>query len=159
MNEKWDRRFLELARVVSTWSKDPSTKCGAVLVNYKNIVVGLGYNGYPRKMRDTLYQWPEDREKRLDRTIHAEVNAILNSNSTTVATTLYCYPYTPCSRCAIHIIQAGIARVVGVEPSKDIIERWGSHRSQQYFDEAEVQTCWYKGEVDHEDIQIGKYEG
>lgn len=51
--EKWDRRFLELAKQVSTWSKDPSTKVGAVLVNEDKHVVGMGFNGFPVGVADT----------------------------------------------------------------------------------------------------------
>jgi dCMP deaminase len=51
--EKWDRRFLNLAAHISTWSKDPSTKVGAVLVNELQQVVGMGYNGFARGVVDT----------------------------------------------------------------------------------------------------------
>ena len=43
---KWDVRFLKLAHEVASWSKDPSTKVGCVLVKGKK-VVSLGYNGLP----------------------------------------------------------------------------------------------------------------
>ena len=51
--EKWDRRFLRLAREVASWSKDPSTKVGAVLVDpLDNTIVSLGYNGFPRRVKN-----------------------------------------------------------------------------------------------------------
>ena len=31
--KKWDKRFLELAKLVGSWSKDPSTQVGAVIVD------------------------------------------------------------------------------------------------------------------------------
>jgi deoxycytidylate deaminase len=60
--EKWDRRFLELAKQVSTWSKDPSTQVGAVLVNDLLQVVGMGYNGFPRGVEDWQMNVYADRE-------------------------------------------------------------------------------------------------
>lgn len=45
---KWDRRMLGLVNLIATWSKDPSTGVGDVIVDAKNRVVSLGYNGFPR---------------------------------------------------------------------------------------------------------------
>ncbi len=33
LSEKWDRRFIELAQHIATWSKDPSSRVGAVIVD------------------------------------------------------------------------------------------------------------------------------
>lgn len=46
--EKWDARFLDLAVFIGDWSKDPSTKVGAVLVRPDRTIAGLGFNGFPR---------------------------------------------------------------------------------------------------------------
>ncbi len=134
--EKWDLRFLSMARLVASWSKDPSTKCGAVVVNGRRIVLGLGYNGFPRGMEDRpeLYQ---DREKKLSRVIHAEMNAILNSNQSVHGATLFS-TLQSCDRCAVHIIQAGIKRVVA---PKDYDFRWPE--SLDYFKEAGVEVVLY----------------
>ncbi len=48
----WNKRFLDLAEHVASWSKDPSTKVGAVVVDEKKRVVSLGYNGFPRGVLD-----------------------------------------------------------------------------------------------------------
>ena len=40
---KWDRRFMDMATLVSMWSKDPSTKCGAVIVDPMNRIVSVGH--------------------------------------------------------------------------------------------------------------------
>lgn len=50
---KWDRRYMEMAYLVSTWSKDPSSKIGAVCVNRKGQILSTGYNGFPRGIKDT----------------------------------------------------------------------------------------------------------
>lgn len=119
--DKWDRRFLELAQHVATWSKDPSSKIGAVIVNDERIVIGMGYNGFPRGCNDS----PEiyaDRAKKLTRVVHAELNAILNANGTTRGATLYVSGLPPCDKCAASIVQAGIKRVVFV--AAEIPDRW-----------------------------------
>ena len=50
---KWDKRYLELAKEISTWSKDPSTKVGAIAVSDQGGVIAQGYNGFPRGVVDT----------------------------------------------------------------------------------------------------------
>lgn len=104
----WDYRFLDLAEHVGRWSKDPSTKVGAVIVRPDRTIASLGYNGFPRGVADQY----EDREHKLLRTVHAEMNAILSSRDQLNGCTLYVSPLFPCSQCAAAIIQAGITQVV-----------------------------------------------
>lgn len=106
---KWNTRFFELAKHVATWSKDPRTKVGAVVVDDLNRIIGVGYNGFPRGVVDTpaLYQ---DRESKLQRVVHAETNAILNSNTSVRGCKIY-VTLPPCNECAKIIIQSGIAEV------------------------------------------------
>ncbi len=73
----WDARFLELARLVSTWSKDPSTQVGAVITRGK-FVVSLGFNGHPKGVTDSPGRL-ENREVKYRTIIHAEINAILTA--------------------------------------------------------------------------------
>jgi dCMP deaminase len=75
----WDLRFLTLAKTVSTWSKDPSTKVGAVIVDKNRRVVSLGYNGFPKGVKDTIEKL-EDREQKYKHMVHAERNAMLFAN-------------------------------------------------------------------------------
>lgn len=120
---KWDLRFLRLAREVSTWSKDPSTQVGAVLVDKDRRVVSLGYNGFPRRINDI----PErlmDRATKLRFTIHAEINALHFAEKTT-GCVLYTWPLPMCSGCTAQAVQLGISRAVSIEPSEDHLERWG----------------------------------
>ena len=117
--EKWDKRFLGLSEHVSRWSKDPSTKVGAIIT--KDIkVVSLGYNGLPQQVRDM----PEilgNRPLKYKHIIHAETNAILTAKIDLTGSTIYTFPFLPCTRCASMIAQAGIKRVVSVV-CKD--EKW-----------------------------------
>lgn len=109
--DKWDKRFLELAETISTWSKDPSTKVGALIVRGKNNFISLGYNGFPSYMPDFEGDYI-DRSYKLDHIIHAEENAILNAKGDLTNCTIYTYPMMPCHNCMIRIGQAGIKRVV-----------------------------------------------
>ena len=122
MVNKWDERFLELAELVASWSKDPSTKVGAVIADDNRRIVSVGYNGFPQGISDD----PADlanRSVKYERIIHAEMNAILFADRSHFrgGLTLYTWPFSPCSRCASYIVQAGINRVV-TRPNTD--PRW-----------------------------------
>lgn len=104
------RYFFDLCKLNAKQSKDPSTQVGAVLRDKRNVVVGMGWNGFPRGCCDSdeLYN---NREVKYQRTVHAEVNTVLNSNDSTHGCSLYSWPLPPCERCAPVLIQAGIAEV------------------------------------------------
>lgn len=111
---KWDRRFMDMAQLISTWSKDPSSQIGAVAVNDQRRVLATGYNGFPRGIADT-----EDRlnnkDEKYPRIIHAEMNALMNALYNGVSlngSTLYVYGLPVCPSCTKCVIQAGIKRVV-----------------------------------------------
>jgi dCMP deaminase len=111
---KWDTRFLDMATLVGSWSKDPSMKVGAVIVNGDNIHLGSGYNGFPRGVADRD-DWLNDRPIKYMTVVHAELNAILNTSALLRLESnlsLYCSTGVPCPDCMKHIIQAGIRRVV-----------------------------------------------
>lgn len=121
--DKWDKRFLSLAKFVSSWSKDPSTKCGAVIADSKHRIVSLGFNGYPSDVPDDFTL--NIREEKYLRVIHSEVNAILFSNRENMQDcTLYVCPLPPCPNCAGTIIQKGIKRVVSLVENQETIQRW-----------------------------------
>jgi len=121
---KWDARFLELARVISGWSKDPGTGCGAIVVKDRYIL-GTGYNGFPAGIADTDARL-EDRDTRLALTLHAELNALLRIGARRAkGASLYVWPFPPCHACAAAIVQAGIARVViPLGADADLMDRW-----------------------------------
>lgn len=121
---KWDLRFLELAKLVSTWSKDPSTKTGAVIVSSDRRVVSVGFNGFPQNMVDLPENY-SNREEKYSRIVHCEMNALLFAKESVHGCTLYTWPLMSCDRCFVHMSQAGIKRFVAPEPSADLITRWG----------------------------------
>ena len=132
---KWDNRFLELAKVVGSWSKDPSTQVGAVIVDENNRIVSVGYNGFPRGVEDNHRLL--ERQEKYDIIVHAEANALMFANKSVEKCTLYTWPFQPCSRCAGLIIQSGINRVVSVVQQED---RWKKNftLARQLFDESGI---------------------
>jgi len=121
--EKWDLRFLELAKFISAWSKDPSTKVGAVIVDAKRRIVGVGYNGFAPKVHDTEERY-HNRELKYKLICHAERNAILSANKSCENCTLYTWPFQPCATCTGMIIFSGIKRCVAPKASQEHNERW-----------------------------------
>lgn len=132
---KWTTRFLDMAALVASWSKDPGTKVGAAIVDDKQRVVSVGFNGFPRGVIDRSVS----RDTKLARTIHAEANAILFANRPLAGCTLY-VTHPPCSHCSALIVQSGIEKVVYKEPDADFMERWGDSvtESAAMFGEAGV---------------------
>ena len=123
MNDKWKRRFIELAKHISTWSKDPSTQVGAVIVRPDKTIASVGFNGFPRGVDDR----PEklaDRPLKYQMIVHAEINAILSSRESLAGCSIFVYPFHPCSQCAAAIIQSGITRVYTLEGAP---EWWSSN--------------------------------
>ena len=123
---KWVNRFLDLASVVGSWSKDPSTQVGAVIVDQRNRIVSVGFNGFPHGILDDTVS----REEKLRRTIHAEENALLFANTSVEGCTIY-VTHHPCSRCAAKLIQVGIKKIIYAD---GLSENWGDEvRSAQYM--------------------------
>jgi dCMP deaminase len=108
---KWDVRFLELARFISAWSKDPSTKTGAVIADNNRRIVSVGYNGLARGVVDSPERY-NDRELKYKIIVHCERNAIIFANRSLAGCILYTWPFMSCSICASMVIQSGITRCV-----------------------------------------------
>jgi len=127
---------MSLAEHVATWSKDPSTQVGCVIVDKQNRVVSLGFNGFPRGIKDLTDRY-NDKETKYLFVAHAERNALDNAPLSVEGCTLYS-PLLPCNECAKSIIQKGIAKVVSYEPTEDRPHlRWDI--TKQMFLEAGVQ--------------------
>jgi dCMP deaminase len=137
--KNWDHRFLVLAQHIASWSKDPTTKVGCVIVDEQRHIVSTGYNGFPRGVNDTHARLHE-REVKYKLVIHAEKNALLHAQRDLRGGTLYVWPMPPCSQCAAAIIQSGIKRVVSVSPSVEHLARWGEDMkmAQMMYNEAEI---------------------
>lgn len=134
----WDWRFIGLAKEVSSWSKDPRTKVGAVIAAPNHSVISLGFNGFPAGMPDDKELY-EDRTEKLSRIVHAEVNAIIYATKPIPeGSSLYVFPFIPCDRCVVQMLQAGIKRFVSPECREPaILEKWGEafERTKKYIKE------------------------
>jgi dCMP deaminase len=127
-----------MAAMVATFSKDPSTKTGAVITDHHNNVVATGYNGFPYGMSDDSDLYAE-RDEKYSRIIHCEMNAILRAGKLLECSyyTLYTWPFMSCDRCVVHMLQAGITRFVAPKMPKDKAERWKDNmeRATKYIEE------------------------
>jgi len=138
MHDYWERRFLAVAEQIGSWSKDPSTKCGAVLVRPDNSIASTGYNGFPRQM-DDLPDLYVDREQKYDRVIHAEMNALMFCRDTVPLKGYTLYTTAPCcSRCIVHMIQAGIDNFVWPRATPEQAQRWNLKATYRYMSESGV---------------------
>ena len=138
---KWEERFMSMARLVATWSRDPSSKVGAVIVDRRKRIVSVGFNGFPAGVDDTIL----DRNQRLRRTVHAEANCILFAQRDLAGCTIFT-THPPCSQCAALIVQSGISRVVSPIPTQDFALRWKDHCDEALamFVEAGVQVMQFE---------------
>jgi len=140
----WDIRFLEMAKNVSAWSKDPSTQVGSIAVDpTKKNIISTGYNGFPRGILDSVERY-EHKPTKYKLVVHSEMNLIYNASYTGVSlngSTLYVYGLPVCSECAKGIIQVGVKRVVMLIEDKKVPDKWKDSwvDTENMFKEAGVQ--------------------
>ena len=140
----WDDTFMLMAFLISERSKEPSTCNGAVVVDQNNVILGLGYNGFPRGIENDELPWGKETDDwtytKYPYTVHAERNAIYNSNKSVKGGRLYCTMF-PCNECAKTIIQSGIKEVYYYD-DKYINEEY-SVAAKKLFDLAQVKYKKY----------------
>ena len=142
----WDERYLDLAENVSSWSKDPSRKIGAVAVGNKGQILSQGYNGFPRGISDNVERY-NDKETKYRYVVHAEMNVIYNASYNGVSldgATLYVSGLPVCQECAKGVIQVGIKHVVMWD--RDYPEKWmkSFYNTKELFKEAGVKHTFVK---------------
>ena len=152
MNKKWNYRFLDLAKEISKWSKDPSTCVGAIIVDYDKNVRAMGYNGFPRGVHDTEERL-NNRDLKYPLVVHAERNAITSCARLGIRTEgciLVCTHF-PCSVCAGEIINAGIVKIIVEQPSEDFKERWEETNkiALEMFNESGVELLLLENQNEH----------
>ncbi|KAL8529996.1 hypothetical protein ACS0TY_007174 [Phlomoides rotata] len=114
----WDDYFMAIAFLSAERSKDPNRQVGACLVSEKGIILGIGYNGFPRGCSDDKLPWSKKSkngdplETKYPYVCHAEVNAILNTNHASAAGQMLYVTMFPCNECAKIIIQSGVSEVI-----------------------------------------------
>lgn len=110
----WDEYFMGLAHLSALRSKDPNTQVGAAIVDENHRVVSVGYNGFPTGVSDDEFPWGREGgvlDSKYAFVVHAELNAILNSQRSVRGCTIYVSLF-PCNECAKAIIQSGIKKIV-----------------------------------------------
>lgn len=142
----WDECFMRIALIIAQRSKDPQTQGGAVIVDPKNVVLGMGYNGFPRGIDSDKLPWKRSGESEvLSETkhaymVHAEENAVYNAHTKCEGATMYCTLY-PCNECAKTIIQTGIKEIVYLSDKYHERDAWFA--SRKMFELAGVTTRQY----------------
>lgn len=134
-------RFMALAQTIATFSKDPSTKVGAVCIDKDQNILSMGFNGFARGVNDTEERLC-NRDTKLRLTVHSELNCLLAAartgrrldGATMIVSSLF-----PCESCASAIVQAGICRVIAPRISN---ERWmeSNLMAKVIFNEAGVEV-------------------
>lgn len=127
----WDDTFMFMADLIAKRSKDPSTQTGAVIVDNNNIVLGMGYNGWPRGVAEDAFPWDREggyeKKEFLDTkypyVVHAEANAIFNAHKNMNGCKIYCHLF-PCNECAKAIIQNGIKEIIYQEDKHKEVDIW-----------------------------------
>jgi dCMP deaminase len=122
---KWDSRWFQLVDLVSTWSNDPSSKVGAVIVPENSDIPVLGYNGFPRGVTDSLDRY-NNRDLKLKLIVHAEENCILNAlrNNINIKGGAIYVSFPPCHQCSKSIIQSGLKKIIYKKPNEEFLKRW-----------------------------------
>lgn len=139
MDKKWDLRFLKMATMVASWSKDQSTKVGCVITKKKKLR-SVGYNGIPTGLNDDVPDRNE-RPKKYMWYSHAEFNALVNyPNKRVKGCTLY-VTHFPCTTCARFIVESKIKRLVYITTKDEsFLNRWKEEHdnSLEMFTEAGI---------------------
>lgn len=145
-SRRWLENYLNLAKTVSTWSKDPSTKVGAVAVGQNGQILSQGYNGFPRGVEDSQRRL-NDKDVKYKFVVHAEQNCIYNATLNGVSlngASLYVHGLPVCSECAKGVIQVGVKNVFICHPA-EIAPIWQDAYkfTKQMFEEAGVMAVRY----------------
>lgn len=134
----------------ATYSRDPSTQNGAILVGHNGDILSTGYNRFP----DGVHVTPDrlERPKKYAFVMHAEVDSILSAareRKQLVGSVLY-QPWFACDRCATVIIAAGVTKCIGHRQAREKIHpNWMEAilYGDEMLDEAGVIREYYDGEI------------
>ncbi|CAJ1388496.1 unnamed protein product [Effrenium voratum] len=151
----WDDYFMGLAFLTAMRSKDPSTQVGACIVNDRNRIIGVGYNGMPTNCPNEELPWSKTSSSgelatKYPYVVHAELNAVLNKNAESCAGCRLYSTLFPCNECAKVIIQAGIRQVIYASDKHAV--RASAQASRRLFELAGVEMRHY--EPEKESLQL-----
>ena len=143
----WNKRFMDVSRLVASWSKDKKKKVGAIIVK-NNRIIGTGFNGFVKGALDND-ESKHQKPKKNFHVIHAETNSIYNCAEAGVSTkgaTIF-VTWHPCSSCVNAIIQSGIIKLICPEPdftNKSYADSF--KEAQEILKDAKVEVIYYKEE-------------
>ena len=130
------------------FSKDEKRKVGAIILENDSLIqLSCGYNGLPRRLKETKKRWLKKNKDLY--VIHAETNAIVQAartNSNINNSIMICNRF-PCNNCCLNIIQAGIKLIVTIEPDWDNLSvRWKQsfYASKEMLDELKISIMFFK---------------
>lgn len=141
----WDEYFMGIAMLSSYRSKDPNTQVGACIVNDRNKIMSVGYNGLPSGCSDDEFPWERtgnEYDTKYPYVCHAELNAILNSGGSNLEGCKIYVALFPCNECAKAIIQSGIKDVIYI--SDKYADSVGVKASKRMFDASGVKYTQIK---------------
>lgn len=141
----WDEYFMGIAMLSSYRSKDPNTQVGACIVNDRNKIMSVGYNGLPSGCNDDEFPWErtgDEFDTKYPYVCHAELNAILNSGGANLEGCKVYVALFPCNECAKAIIQCGIKEVLYL--SDKYADSVSVRASKRMFDAAGVKYTQVK---------------
>jgi dCMP deaminase len=133
MRPSWDKYFGYLCQVVSWRSDDEETKVGSVIVDSKNRIVSVGYNGTPRGTN-----LPHVRPAKYAYTVHSEPNCIITAQRNVEGCRLYVLGMLPCNDCAKLICQAGLTEVVVVNKVERTAKDWNFDATLEMFRQCQI---------------------
>lgn len=147
---RWHDHHMLLALVTAQRSPDPNTQVGACIVDEKNRVISLGYNGPPRGIGVTAMPWNKEGKDPADTkyafVMHAEANAILNCGGRSLeGASLYVTMY-PCNECAKLIVSSGIKKIQFL--ANPYVETWQCRAAKQMFDTLDIPTHQHQWQTD-----------
>lgn len=137
---------MTIACVTAMRSPDPATKHGAVVVDKRNKVLGIGYNCFPRGAKDDS-KYPLTRPEKYAYMIHSERNALDNCSVDTNGATVY-VTGMPCSSCLRDMIQTGIKKVIYGQINSACVNQKDQEVSQLMLDNHDIELVEYKGYPD-----------
>ncbi|MGN1136156.1 MAG: deoxycytidylate deaminase [Oscillospiraceae bacterium] len=151
----WDEYFMGVSLLAAKRSKDPNTQVGACIVSSDNIILSTGYNGFPIGCSDDEFPWAREGENtKYPYVVHAELNAILNSNGKSLKGAKIYVDLFPCNECAKAIIQSGIKEVVY------LYDKYANNEatiaSKRMLDAAGVKYTRLKTEIDSLELSFKK---
>ena len=130
------------------FSKDEKRKVGAIILENESLIqLSCGYNGLPRRLKETKKRWLKKNKDLY--VIHAETNAIVQAartNSNINNSIMICNRF-PCHNCCLNIIQAGIKLLVTIEPDWDNLSdrcKLSFYASKEMLDELKINIMFFK---------------